>query len=41
LARSCKTRSSSIEPGTVIGDFFKQMKDAAEHWDGSNAVIPL
>lgn len=30
-----------IEPGPVIADFFKQMKDAAEHWDGSNAIIPL
>jgi hypothetical protein len=30
-----------IEPGPAIADFFKQMKDAAEQWDGSNAVILL
>jgi hypothetical protein len=30
-----------IEPGPAIADFFRQMKDAAEHWDGDNAVIPL
>ena len=28
-----------IEPGQAITDYFKLMKDAADNWDGSNAII--
>jgi hypothetical protein len=30
-----------IEAGPIITDYFKQMRDAAEHWDGTNGIIRL
>jgi hypothetical protein len=30
-----------IEAGPVINDYFKMMKEAAERWDGTNAIIRL
>ena len=30
-----------IEAGPIITDYFKQMRDAAEHWDGTHGIIRL